>query len=152
MFGCKQILLKCSEFSPSSINKMKMNSKIQSYYILKLKCPRCHKGDLFANPGLFVMSGFLKMPERCKKCNQDFRIEPEFYSTALWIGFPIVLIVFIPLLFFGLYLNEYYGISLKVILPIFLILCFLLQIPIMRISRAILLHLTFKYFGGHKKG
>ncbi|WP_255357690.1 DUF983 domain-containing protein [Flavobacterium johnsoniae] len=98
------------------------------------------------------MRGFFKMPERCKKCNQDFRIEPEFYSSALWIGFPIVLIVFVPLLFFGLYLNENYEISLKVILPIFLILCFLLQIPIMRISRAILLHLTFKYFGGHKKG
>ncbi|ABQ07458.1 DUF983 domain-containing protein [Flavobacterium johnsoniae] len=130
---------------------MKMNSKIQSYYMLKLKCPRCYKGDLFINPGLFVMTRFLKMHEKCKKCNQDFRIEPEFYSTALWIGFPIVLIVFIPLLFFGLYLNEYYGISLKVILPIFLILCFLLQIPIMRISRAILLHLTFKYFGWHKK-
>ena len=129
-----------------------MDSRIELYYIFKLKCPRCHNGNLFTNPGLFVMRGFLKMPERCKKCNQDFRIEPEFYSTALWICFPIVLIVFVPLLFFGLYLNENYEISLKVILPIFLILCFLLQIPIMRISRAILLHLTFKYFGGHKKG
>lgn len=128
-----------------------MNSRVQLYHIFKLKCPRCHKGNLFTNPGLFVMSRFLKMPENCKNCKQDFKIEPGFYSTALWIGFPIVLIVFVPVLFLGLYLNENYEISLMVVLPIFLILCFALQIPIMRISRAILLHLTFNYFGGHKK-
>jgi len=127
-----------------------MNSTKQLYYIFKLKCPRCHKGNLFINPGLFVIKGFLKMPEKCRECNQDFRIEPDFYSTSLWIGFPIVLIVFTPLLFLGLHLNENYEISLKALLPIFLILCFALQIPIMRISRAILLHLTFNYFGGHK--
>lgn len=128
-----------------------MDSRIPLKYILKLKCPRCHKGNLFTNPGLFVMSGFLKMPENCKHCHQDFRIEPGFYSAALWISYPIVLIVFIPLLFFGLYLNENYEIPFKVLLPVLVILCFALQIPIMRISRAILLHLTVKYFGGNKK-
>jgi uncharacterized protein (DUF983 family) len=91
------------------------------------------------------------MPQNCPHCNQDFKIEPGFYSAALWISYPIVLIVFVPLLFLGLYLNENYEIPFKMLLPILVILCFLLQIPIMRISRAILIHLTINYVQGGKR-
>ena len=99
-------------------------------------------------PGLFVLSGPLKMPEKCSHCHQDFKIEPGFYSAALWISYPIVLLVFIPMLFFGFYLNATYKISPKLLVPIFVIVAFLLQIPIMRVSRAILLHVTIRYCGG----
>jgi len=128
-----------------------MDSKMPPFHMLKLKCPKCHRGDLFINQGMFAMARFLKMHEKCKRCGQDFRIEPDFYSTSLWIGFPIVLVVFAPLLVFGLYVSEIYEISLSIVLPILLLLYFALQIPIMRISRAILLYLTFNYFEGRKK-
>ncbi|WP_262711220.1 DUF983 domain-containing protein [Flavobacterium zhairuonense] len=97
------------------------------------------------------MARFLKMHEKCKNCSQDFRMEPYFYWSSLWIGFSIVPGVFAPLLVLGLYLNEIYGISLSIVPPIFLFLYFVLQIPIMRISRAVLLHLAFKYFEGREK-
>lgn len=76
-----------------------MGSRIRLHYIVKLKCPRCQKGDLFTNPGLLVFKDVLKMPERCPNCNQDFKIEPGYYSAALWISYPLVLILFIPLIF-----------------------------------------------------
>lgn len=128
-----------------------MNSRLRLYSIFKLRCPRCYKGNLFINPGLFVIRGILKMPANCKECNQDFKIEPGFYSAALWISYPIVLLIFIPLIFLIILLNERYGFSFEVLIPIFTIICLVLQIPIMRLSRAILIHMTINYFRADKK-
>ncbi|MNF49096.1 hypothetical protein D3C84_303600 [compost metagenome] len=124
---------------------MKKGTKL--YSILKLKCPRCQNGDLFYNPGLFVCTRVLEMPERCPHCNQDFKIEPGYYSAALWISYPIVLILFIPFIFLGISLNEMYTISFRILFPIFIIICLLLQIPIMRLSRAILINMTVDFRG-----
>ncbi|MNQ33782.1 hypothetical protein D3C85_472190 [compost metagenome] len=124
---------------------MKKGTKL--YSILKLKCPRCQNGDLFYNPGLFVCTRVLEMPERCLHCNQNFKIEPGYYSAALWISYPIVLILFIPFIFLGISLNEMYTISFRILFPIFIIICLLLQIPIMRLSRAILINMTVDFRG-----
>lgn len=124
---------------------MKKGTKL--YSILKLKCPRCQNGDLFYNPGLFVCTRVLEMPERCPHCNQNFKIEPGYYSAALWISYPIVLILFIPFIFLGISLNEMYTISFRILFPIFIIICLSLQIPIMRLSRAILINMTVDFRG-----
>lgn len=128
---------------------MKETTKL--YNIFALKCPRCYKGSLFSNPGLFVFKSILKMPERCPHCNQDFRIEPGFYSASLWISYPIVLILFVPMIFAGFIIKEAYSISFEMMLGVFIIICFALQIPIMRISRALLLHFTIHYVGRDNK-
>jgi uncharacterized protein (DUF983 family) len=104
-------------------------------------------GDLFYNPGLFVYTRVLEMPERCPHCNQDFKIEPGYYSAALWISYPIVLILFVPLIFLGISLNEMYTISFRILFPIFTIIGLILQIPIMRLSRAILINMTVNFKG-----
>jgi uncharacterized protein (DUF983 family) len=128
-----------------------MRETTKLYNIFALKCPRCYKGNLFTRPGLFVFKSILKMPDRCGHCNQDFRIEPGFYSAALWISYPIVLIVFVPMIFVGFLLKETYSLSLEMMLGFFIIICFGLQIPIMRISRALLLHFTIHYVGSGNK-
>lgn len=124
---------------------MKKGTKL--YSVLNLKCPRCQNGDLFYNAGLFVCTRVLDMPERCPHCNQDFKIEPGYYSAALWISYPIVLILFIPFIFLGISLNEMYTISFRILFPIFIIICLFLQVPIMRLSRAILINMTVKFRG-----
>jgi hypothetical protein len=91
------------------------------------------------------------MPERCSHCHQDFRIEPGFYSASLWISYPIVLILFVPVIFFGFILKETYMFSFGIVIGLFMAICLALQIPIMRISRALLLHLTIQYMGGGNK-
>jgi uncharacterized protein (DUF983 family) len=113
--------------------------------IFRLKCPRCHKGGLFTVPGLFVMNKSLAMPEKCPHCHQDFKIEPGFYSAALWISYPIVVALLVLLLFIGYYLHEGLRVPFEVLLPLLTILCFLLQVPIMRIARAILINITIAY-------
>ncbi|NCP07136.1 MAG: DUF983 domain-containing protein [Flavobacteriales bacterium] len=121
---------------------MKKGTKL--YSILKLKCPRCQIGNLFSNPGLFVFSRILEMPDRCAHCKQDFKLEPGFYTAALWISYPMVLIIFIPLILLGFSLDDIHS-FFKFLYPIIIILAFVLQIPLMRIARAILLNMTIDF-------
>lgn len=121
---------------------MKKGTKL--YSVLKLKCPRCQKGDLFTNPGLFVFSKILEMPDKCSQCKLDFKQEPGFYTSALWISYPIVLLIFIPLIVLGFTLDNLDS-FFKYFYPIIIIPAFILQIPLMRIARAILLNTTIDY-------
>lgn len=121
---------------------MKKGTKLFS--ILKLKCPRCQIGNLFSNPRLIVFQKILEMPDRCAHCHQDFKIEPGFYTAALWISYPIVLLLFIPLIILGFSLDSINS-FFRFLYPIMIIFSFLLQIPLMRISRAILLNMTIDY-------
>ncbi len=111
------------------------------YGILKLKCPRCLSGDLFKNPGFFVFSKILEMPDRCPHCNQDFKFEPGYYPAALWISYPILLLLLVPLTIFGFTLVDFYF-FFKLVYPVLLIICLFLQIPLIRMARAILLSMT----------
>ena len=121
---------------------MKKGTKL--YSVLKLKCPRCQVGDLFSNPGLFVVSRILEMPDKCAHCKQDFKPEPGFYTAALWISYPIVLIIFIPIILLGFSLDSINS-FFKFLYPLIILFSFMLQIPLMRITRAILLNMTIDY-------
>jgi len=121
---------------------MKRGTKL--YSILKLKCPRCQMGNLFSNPGLFVFSRILEMPDKCPHCKQSFKPEPGFYTTALWISYPIVLIIFIPLILLGYSLDSVNS-FFKFLYPFIILFSFMLQIPLMRIARAILLNMIIDY-------
>lgn len=52
--------------------------------LLKLRCPRCHTGRLFANPA-FSLS-FMEMPDACPVCRQTYEPEPGFYYGAMYIS------------------------------------------------------------------
>ncbi|WP_339837206.1 DUF983 domain-containing protein [uncultured Maribacter sp.] len=121
-----------------------MKKGTKRYSILKLKCPRCQIGNLFSNQGLFVFTDILKMPDRCPHCKQNFKLEPGFYTAALWISYPIVLLIFIPLIILGFSLNSISG-FFKIMYPFIILLSFMLQIPLMRFARAILLNMTIDY-------
>jgi uncharacterized protein (DUF983 family) len=121
---------------------MKKGTKL--YSILKLKCPRCQIGNLFSNPGLIVFSKILEMPDKCPHCKQDFKQEPGFYTAALWISYPMVLIIFVPLIIMGYSLNsinEFF----KFLYPLIILFSFMLQIPLMRVARAILQNMTIDF-------
>ncbi len=64
------------------------------YSILKLKCPRCHQGDLFVYKNHFkLFSGFMKMNKNCAVCNQTFNPEPGFYFGAAYISYALGTII-----------------------------------------------------------
>ena len=57
--------------------------------IIKEKCPRCHKGDLFVSSP-YKLSRFTKMNKQCDQCAQTFDPEPGFYFGAMYIAYALL--------------------------------------------------------------
>ena len=57
--------------------------------VLKIKCPRCHEGDMFCNKNIYQYKGFFDMPDYCSKCNQDFQLETGFYLGAMFVSYAL---------------------------------------------------------------
>ena len=114
------------------------------YSIQKLKCPRCQEGDLFVNPKWFVYKGMLDMPKECEICEQDFVLEPGFYTAALWISYPILLLVIVPTIAVGVIMEDT-PFFLSKIFPFVVLFVIIMMPPLIRVSRAILLNLHLRY-------
>ena len=83
----------------------------------------------------------LDIPARCENCNQDFEIEPGFYSGALWTSYPLIIICIVLLLFPIWFFPEY----IIPILILFGVLMFLLQPVFMRLGRAMWINIFVHY-------
>jgi uncharacterized protein (DUF983 family) len=57
----------------------------QTYAALHAKCPKCRKGNMFANN----MYGFSsqKMNETCSHCGYKFEREPGYFYVAMFISY-----------------------------------------------------------------
>jgi hypothetical protein len=84
----------------------------------------------------------LDMPQHCPVCGEDFIVEPGFYSGALWISYPFVILILIPLAVLQIIVLHF---SFPLAFFISLIIMLLLQPPIMRYSRAIWLNIFVSY-------
>ncbi len=120
----------------------------KTYSILHLKCPRCQEGDLFVSKNAYNFKNMLTMPKQCSVCNQNFEVEPGFYSGALWISFPIIVLIAIP---FYLIMDFIFLISIDWMAFIMAIYIFGLQPVIMRYSRAIWINIFVSYDPDAKK-
>lgn len=112
------------------------------YSIARLKCPRCHKGNLFLSPNPYSFSDIDKMPDNCPVCGQKYWLEPGFYYGAMYISYALtialsvsVFVAMIVLWHFDMY--WYLGINSTAILLLFP--------PIFRVSRAIWANIFIKY-------
>jgi uncharacterized protein (DUF983 family) len=82
------------------------------------------------------------MPDKCSVCGEDFNVEPGYYTGALWISYPIVIIILIP---FSILQILLLNISFIVAFFISLSSLLILQPFIMRFSRAIWINLFVHY-------
>ncbi len=56
------------------------------YSIIKLKCPRCHRANLFLTSNPYNLKMFDKMPDKCPVCGEDFVRESGFYWGAMMVS------------------------------------------------------------------
>lgn len=63
------------------------------YSILWHKCPRCHEGNLFTTSA-YNLKHFTEMPEACPHCGQRFKLEPQFYSGAMYVSYALQVALF----------------------------------------------------------
>ncbi|MCE7041720.1 DUF983 domain-containing protein [Dyadobacter sp. CY312] len=112
------------------------------YSVARMKCPRCHKGNLFSTRNPYSFKGALDMPDRCTECNQDFKIEPGFYIGALWTSFPIVIFIMTLLSIFFL---AYLKMDMNWFFVVITAILFSLQPIIIRLARAIWINIFVDY-------
>ncbi|WP_232058365.1 DUF983 domain-containing protein [Nibribacter ruber] len=113
------------------------------YSIAKLKCPRCHEGDLFANNSLLGWRKMSEMLPQCPVCQQVYEPEPGYYYGAMFVSYaltsgPTLAVVGLMMLF-----------SDEITLWMFigaLLLSLLLFLPaIFKLSRAIWINIFIGY-------
>lgn len=59
--------------------------------LLKCKCPRCRRGDMFENKNPYVLKETMKMNKECPVCGQPFNIEVGFYYGSSYISYAVTI-------------------------------------------------------------
>lgn len=113
------------------------------YNLLRLKCPRCHEGDLFEGAA-YHPKYTINMPARCAKCKQPYFLEPGFYYGAMYLSYALnvglgLVSFFIIWAILGFEKATFMKSALAAMFFLFLI------FPInLRVSRAIWLYIFYK--------
>lgn len=110
--------------------------------VVRCKCPKCRKANLFNDTNHYHLSRIFEMPDRCPNCGQDFQIEPGFYLGAMWISTPILLLADVA--FLAVFVLKYDMNALVAFLIASVIMLVLLP-PIIRITRSAFIHVNVSY-------
>jgi len=55
--------------------------------LLKCKCPRCRRGDMFEEKNPYVLKKTMKMNKECPVCRQPLNIEVGFYFGSSYVSY-----------------------------------------------------------------
>ncbi|KIC93126.1 DUF983 domain-containing protein [Flavihumibacter solisilvae] len=122
--------------------------------LLKNKCPRCRRGDLFIEANPYKLGRFMKMPQECQVCGQPFDMEPGFYYGTGFVSYGLAVAVSVATLvawwvIIGLSVSDnrffwWMGINAVILIAI--------QPLLMRLSRSIWLYFFVYYSPNWRKG
>ena len=71
----------------ATINIANPDKKPSIFNLFKCKCPRCRRGDMFANKNPYVLKTTMKMNDVCPVCGQPLNIEVGFYFGSSYISY-----------------------------------------------------------------
>ncbi|NER14226.1 DUF983 domain-containing protein [Leptobacterium flavescens] len=113
--------------------------KIAISQLLKGKCHKCHKGDIYEKRGSLLRLRMPRMNKKCPVCQHTFEKEPGYFYGAMYVSYMLTVAEAIAIYFICSFFFE------KAIdLRIFLIIAFsmvALSFFNMRASRIIWIHL-----------
>ena len=112
------------------------------YSIAKMKCPRCHEGDLYPEPNPYKLGKLFEMYDRCPVCGQNYQPEPSFYYGSMYVSYGYTVALFVAVFLIGKFLLgwEVWGI-IALLTGVLLVLA-----PVLfRISRATWINIFVKY-------
>jgi uncharacterized protein (DUF983 family) len=115
------------------------------YAITKMKCPRCHEGNLFPGHNHFSYSKFTQMYKSCDVCSQSFEPEPGYYFGAMFVSYGINSAIFVAVwVLLALTMEE---VTLTMMMAVIVLLVLGLLPFNYRLSRSIWINLMVKYQG-----
>lgn len=115
--------------------------------LLRCKCTRCRRGDMFQTSNPYKLKSFMKMNERCPVCGQPLDMEPGFYYGTNMISYGLAILISVISFFawwiiIGFSLQDsrfFWWIGFNAVLLL------VLQPPLMRLSRAVWLSFFVRY-------
>jgi len=118
----------------------KEGSKI--FGITKMRCPKCHQGDLFETKNPYDLKNMSKMHSHCSACGQSYNPEPNFYYGAMYMSYVYSVGIFIMVyastaIFFDFGVWETIGILTGILV--------VLSPLIFRLSRSSYIHIFIHY-------
>jgi phage FluMu protein Com len=60
-----------------------------AFNLLKCKCPRCRRGNMFQDPNPFHLKKTMKMNNVCPMCDQPLDIEVGFYFGSSYVSYAL---------------------------------------------------------------
>ncbi|MEZ5046672.1 MAG: DUF983 domain-containing protein [Chitinophagaceae bacterium] len=132
------------------MNSTKTPSRFLS--LLKMRCPNCHKGNLFTHQSVFPLTKLNDMPEHCPVCGQKYELEVGFWYGTGYVSYAmsvaliaVLAVAYAVLIGFSWRDNSvFYFIGLMVGLIV------ILQPWIMRYSRVLYIYFFVKFGKGYK--
>lgn len=115
--------------------------------ILKMKCPKCRRGNMFTNKHIFPLNKMMDMPKRCTTCGQRMEIEVGFYFGTYYVSYGLcVAICVINAILYQLIKGfSVKGDSIYWYMGITIAMLLILQPWLMRISRVLYLWVFVRY-------
>jgi hypothetical protein len=122
--------------------------------ILRSKCTRCRRGDMFVHKNPYHLKHTMQMNEHCPVCGQPLNMEPGFYYGTNMISYALAVLICVLTFFLwwaliGFSLQDarfFYWIGFNAVLLL------ALQPPLMRISRTVWLAFFVRYSPNWRQG
>lgn len=111
---------------------------------LKMKCPRCGKGELFENTGILPKKGWFGMNTNCSECGLKYEKELGFFYGAMYISYMLNIALFVTVTV-GYYLFFEDTFDWRGYIISYVILTLILTKWIYRMSRSLWLMIMIKY-------
>lgn len=118
-----------------------MKSDFALLALLKLKCPQCRKGNMFAYSNMYSLKTLAVMPTNCTCCGLNMMPEPGFYTGAMYISYGLNVLLFTP----GFIITATFNLSFTNFLLLYFSLIVGGSAYTFRLSRAIYLYLFIDY-------
>jgi uncharacterized protein (DUF983 family) len=118
--------------------------------LLEMKCPACHKGNLYKDMNPFHLRHLGEMNNRCPVCDTNYRIEPGFFFGAAYVSY-VMMVLLDGLLALGFFVITGHLFDYAKQFIILVIIVTLLAAPLVfRYSRVIWLYVFIKFKGDSK--
>ncbi|MGB1004441.1 MAG: DUF983 domain-containing protein [Salibacteraceae bacterium] len=111
--------------------------------VVKGKCPKCRKGNMFIDPNPYKFSKIFMMPENCECCGLKFNREPGFFYGSMYVGYGLSIAYLVAVYVAMVVLLNEFEIEAYLLLGIGSLV--VLTPVIFRLSRSIWLFMFTKY-------
>jgi uncharacterized protein (DUF983 family) len=112
--------------------------------LLKEKCPKCRKGNIFTNKSVFPLSKCLQVEEYCSHCGQKIKVENN-YGQGMNFVFVFIIFFLTFFIYWPLFGISFKDNSIFYYLGVSVVLSLILQPWLMRFSRVLFLYLVIPF-------